>query len=77
LRRPHQAPFGSPGKIQFHLAIDSPHSLVIPWMTVQSQPIMAFPESPTAMLGNHRIERLNHRRIAHCRFALFPVIRRP
>jgi hypothetical protein len=46
-------------------------------MAFQPQPVMAFPKSPTAMLGNNRIERFNYRRIPHCKLILFPVIRRP
>jgi hypothetical protein len=46
-------------------------------MTHKPQPIMTFPESPTAVFGYDRIERLNHRRIAHGKLVLFPVIRRP
>jgi hypothetical protein len=29
-------------------------------MAFQPQPVMAFPKSPTAMLGNNRIERFNY-----------------
>jgi hypothetical protein len=68
---------GATRQIELHGAIYPPDSLVIPCMTLQSQPVIAFPESPTAMLGNHRIERLNHRRIARYKPAFFPVIRRP
>jgi hypothetical protein len=46
-------------------------------MTLQLKAVMTFTESPTAMLGNNRIERLNHWRIAHCKPLFFPVIRRP
>jgi hypothetical protein len=46
--------FGSPWKIEPHLTIYSPDPLVIPGMTIPSQPVMTFPESPMAMLPYKR-----------------------
>ena len=60
------------GRLSFIGAIHPPDSLVVPRMTFKPQPVMAFPESPTAPPGNNRIERLNHRRIPHCKLVLVP-----
>ncbi|MEO6562956.1 MAG: hypothetical protein ABIN99_07905 [Nitrosospira sp.] len=37
---------------------------------------MTLPESPATVPGYNRIERFNHRCIAHGKLVLFPVIRR-
>jgi hypothetical protein len=64
------------GRVSF-IAQYPPDALVIPCMPIQSEPIMAFPESPTTMFGNNRIERFNYRHIPRYKLVLFPVIRRP
>ena len=53
--------FGSPFHIELYVAINTMNPLVIEAMAIKTEPVIAFPKTPTRALFDNAVQRVDNR----------------